>query len=93
LQLGQIVEATRVLELANDLTPGSGHINALLRDAYIADNRSDRALSAAQRAVRFDPSNPDYHVALAKLYADGRRDREARSALIQIGRASCRERV
>lgn len=82
LQLGQIVESTRVLELANDLAPGSGRINALLRDAYIADNRSDRALSAAQRAVRFDPSNPDYHVALAKLYADGRRDRDARSALI-----------
>ena len=79
---GRVVEAITALELANDLQPGSGTINAQLRDAYVADQRMDRAIAAAQRATRFDSANPYHHYHLAQLYKQTHRNGDARASIM-----------
>jgi predicted Zn-dependent protease len=79
---GRLKEAIAALELANDLLPSNGTINALLRDVYKADQRIDRAISAAERATRYDSANPDNHYQLAKLYVETHRNGDARAAVM-----------
>ena len=79
---GRVAEAITALELANDLHPGSGTVNAQLRDAYVADQRMDRAIAAAQRATRFDSANPFHHYHLAQLYKQTHRNGDARASIM-----------
>lgn len=82
LKLDRVKEAIIALEQAQELVPDSGPLSAMLRDAYLADGRVDRAISAAQRATRHDPNNPENHYELARLYMQTARTREARATVI-----------
>jgi len=82
MKLDRVKEAIVALEQAQELVPDSGPLSAMLRDAYLADDRIDRAISAAQRATRHDPNNPENHYELARLYMQTSRTREARASVI-----------
>jgi len=65
------------------VAPGSARVHQALGREYLQQGQTEFALEAFKRAAEADPTLPDLHLALARIYFDaGRRDEAAR----EIGR-------
>ena len=71
------------LEQIRRLDPQSARIDESLAEAYRAQGRMDEAIRAFQRAALADPKLPGIHLALAQIYLEQRRTKDARHEIEQ----------
>jgi tetratricopeptide (TPR) repeat protein len=70
LASGRVDEVTNLLNRRIQTAPNDAEALHLLARAYFAQQRWDQAISAAERAVALQPSNPEYHLWLGRAYGE-----------------------
>jgi tetratricopeptide (TPR) repeat protein len=69
------------LKRLQDEHPGSARVLQALGHGYRVQGKADRAERAFRRAIEADPALPELHLALAQLYVEQKRWKDARAAL------------
>ena len=93
VERGQVESSLRALEAEAGHCSQSAKYHALL--SLVLKNKGDLANAAKEMnaAINLEPQQPDFVFQLAQILFDNGDLGGARLLLVQIGRASCRERV
>ena len=69
------------LKRLQDEHPGSARVLQALGHSYRVQGKADRAEKAFRRAIEADPALPELHLALAQLYVEQKRWKDARAEI------------